>query len=415
MDRNVMTRVRHLNPVPDPSMHPPEDLRERITAQPHEGRRVPPRQRRRRTVMAAVALPATAAVAIMAVVAINARQQTSDPLAALPAARVSYGLDVPVTLRPDPEVSLPEMKERLREALAQRAQQMDAAGITVRDIDENRVMVRLPGVQGASEAAEFLSFPRIQLLDEARSVLATATTLDGLRSAVRALPPTPDGSTVIYAQPLGGANRPTSAPIRLATSRAPGMIRSLQESSTSKEGLPTVEVPADVFILGDRQINPTKLFLVRPTSLVPLAAVHRLVDANPIAPAPSSRYVTLTIDATTPLPSSRTPVMAIHRGGPDEFEDPTTILARDVVDATHRDLALTVDPTLRHLERRVPPPPRPRRGHHRRRRNFVGNATVHRGDVHHPTTMGRWDDQQRNALAPHREPDPTRRRANLQY
>lgn len=341
MDRDVMTRVRHLNPVPDPSMPPPEELRERITAQPHEDRRAP-RQRRRRTVMAAVALPATAAVAIMAVVAINAHQQTSDPLAALPAARVSYGLDVPVTLRPDPEVSLPEMKERLREALAQRAQQMDAAGITVRDIDDNQVMVRLPGAETDWEALRFLEFPRIQILDANRSILATASTLDGLK---KALPRTPGKRTVVYVQRGEGPGQTPESPMRYSTAAAPGVIASLKETRPPRK-VHSIEVPADTYVVGNRRDAPNRFLLVRPVPLVPPSQVQRTpTGASGGGPSEVER-LTLTIGADVALPEASTDVIAFHIGSMDGPEDDTAVLGRGDVSAAQRSLPISVTPRM---------------------------------------------------------------------
>ncbi len=345
MKPDLMERIRRLNPVPEPSMPPPAAVLERIVAAPREASRHPVGRLRRRRLLAIVTIPAAMAVAIMVVVGIRSARAPESPLAALPAARVGWGMDVRVTLHPDADVSIDDMRRRLETAIAQRSRQLDAAGISVTEVDGDTVTVRLPGTQSPSEVRSFLDFPRIQVLDAKRSTLGSATTLEGLKPAATTAGAAPNGRTVVYVQPEGRTSQPLSAPMRLTKAAAPGMIASLRRSQPSRK-IFTLEVPSDTYVVGDSRTNPTEFFLIRPEQLVPTSAVTRTVQ-GPIGLSPSATsHLLVSIDPDVALPSDPTDAMVMTVGTGSGPDDETAILGRGSLRSDMRSITVAGDPTL---------------------------------------------------------------------
>lgn len=343
MKPDLMECIRRLDPVPEPSVHPPAAVLEQIVAAPREVSRSPAGRRRRLVAFAMV--PAALAVAIMVVVGVRAARAPQDPLASLPAARVDWGMDVRVTLHPDADVSLDEMRTRLKTAIAQRSEQLDAAGIAVTDTDGATMTVRLPGTQNASEVRSFLRFGRIQVLDAKRSTLGRATTLEGLKPAVAAAGAAPNGRTVVYVQSEGRPSQPPSAPMRFTKAAAPGMIAALRRSDPSRK-IFTLEVPADTLVVGDRRSKPTKLFLIRPVRLVPTSSIDRTAQ-GPIGTTPSgTSHIVVRVDSTATLPSAPTEVMVMPIGTGSGPDNETAILGRGSLSSGMRSVTISGDQTL---------------------------------------------------------------------
>ncbi len=342
MKPDLMERVRRLDPVPDPAVHAPDTLLERIVALPRESG---PRHGGRRGRLAAIAaIPAAVALAIMVVVGVRTTQTPEDPLASLPAARVDWGMDVRMTLHPDPDISLDDMRMRVKTAIAQRAEQLDAAGISVHDVDGDTMTVRLPGTQSASEATSFLTFTRMRVLDEKRSVLGQASTLEGLRPYVAAAGSAPPNRTVVYVQPEGRLSQPLSAPMPFSTAAAPGMIESLRRSEPSRK-IFTLEVPVGTYVVGDSRTRPTEFFLVRPVYLVPPSSVEITVP-GPIGQSPArSRRLVVSVSPSTALPTTSAPVLVMLIGNGDGPDDETQILGRGGIGADQRSLVVAGDQT----------------------------------------------------------------------
>ena len=343
MKPDLMERVRRLDPVPEPSAHPPAAMLESIVAVPREASRRPAGRRRRLVLLTTV--PAAAAVAIMVVVGVRATRAPEDPLAALPAARVDWGMDVRVTLHPDPDVGIDEMRTRLKTAIAQRSEQLDAAGITVSDVTYDTMTIRLPGTQSASEVQSFLRFERLQVLDAKRSTLGRAATLEELKPAVAAAGAAPGGRTVVYVQPEGRPSQPISAPMRFTKAAAPGMIASLRRSQPSRK-IFTLEVPADTFVVGDRRSEPTEFFLIRPVRLVPAVSVDTTVRGSIGVGPTAASHVVVDVDPAATLPSDPTDVMVMTIGTGNGPDDETSVLGRGSLSSDMRSVTLTGDSTL---------------------------------------------------------------------
>ncbi len=322
MKPELMERVRRLNPVPEPSAPAPDHLLEQIVALRRESSR-PSRGRRLAAIMA---LPAAAAIAIMVVIGVRSTGAPEDPLTALPPTRVDWGMDVRVTLHPDPDVSLDEMRTRVKTAIAQRSEQLDAAGVSVQDVNGDTMTVRIPGTQSPSEVRSFLDFPRIRVLDIERSVIRYARTLDDLKPAVAAAGPAPKGGTVVYVQPEGQPGQPLSAPMRFPKSSAPAMIASLRRSEPRRK-IFTLETPADTYVVTDSRTNVSEFFLIRPVDLVATSAVERSVIPVSTSPPMIDRSrINLRISDEAALPDTASGVWIAQIGPGTGPEDETRIL-----------------------------------------------------------------------------------------
>lgn len=342
MKPDLMERVRGVDPVPEPTMHAPDALLERIVALPRGSGPRPVGRRGR--IAAIVAIPAAVAIAIMVVVGIRTTQAPEDPLASLPAVRADWGMDVRMTLHPDPDVSLDDMRTRVKTAIAQRAEQLDAAGISVHDVDGDTMTVRLPGTQSASEATSFLTFTRIRVLDETRSVLGRASTLEGLKPFVSMADPAPDGRTVIYVQLEGRPSQPLSAPMPFPAAAAPKMIASLRRSEPSRR-IFTLEVPQGTYVVGDSRSHPTEFFLFRPVDLVPPSSVQITVPRPAGQGTVQSRQLNLSVSRSIALPDTPRSALVIHLGNGAGPEDETQILGRGTVSTDRRSLTIVGDRT----------------------------------------------------------------------
>lgn len=329
-----MRRIRALDPEPDgDGVQVPEYLLGRILAEPRTRRA---RVRGRRPVRVAVIMGLVAAVAI-AVVGLRLSQQRDDPLAALSTARVDWGMTVRVSLHPDTGVTMDDARVRLRTAIAQRARLMDAAGVVVADVAPDAVEVTLPGAQAAREVQGFLDFGRLRILDARRSLVASAPTMDALGAAVARERARRPGPTVVYVQ-WRGRGRPVSMPSRFPKRQIAGIARSALRSG---DAIRTLEVPADMLLLADRAVGPTRIDLVRPVDLVPSSAL-RAATGNDAASRMDAPF-RVTVDPDTAL--SDTPVEALVTvvGGGTGDLDETQLLARRRLSATARSVTVRGD------------------------------------------------------------------------
>ncbi len=143
MPSDVITRVRALDPHSSKGTTAPEDLLREILARPREAGRRRGALRRRTPAMVAVASGAVA-VTVMGIVLVRSGDpRPVDPLAGMPPARVDWGMTATVT--PPAAEGVDEARARVRTAIAQRARKLDAAGITVTDVGQRDVQVRIPG------------------------------------------------------------------------------------------------------------------------------------------------------------------------------------------------------------------------------------------------------------------------------
>jgi len=247
-----------------------------------------PRARRRgHGLVAIVAVTVLALVGVLGVVAGRVVRTDPEPAAPTgPPARVDWGIDATVTLHPDPGVSMEQMRDRVRRAVAQRAAARDGAGVEVIRAEQDRMVVRLPGAENPAQAGRYLTFRRLVILDEARSVIATGTTLTALRSAADRLigPDTP----VVYWVQRRRTGSAGIAPAERFANRADAERRRLRIGA-ARADLITTPVGVEVVVMGDGERST--LTLVRDDRAVPSSRI--------IGIEASERQLTLTLDASS--------------------------------------------------------------------------------------------------------------------
>ncbi len=251
---------------PPPTADATRRLAERVVA---GGRSRTSRRTGRVAVVGALTAVAAVAMAVLLVVVRPGSERTTQPaVPVVPPARVDWGMDATIELRPDPGVTMAEMRGRFEAALARRTLDRDGAGVEVISSEGERVVVRLPGAEAPTQVRSHLSFSRLMILDADRSVVASGPDLVSFRDAAsrhRA----PGGAMAYWVQPLD-------------RNWAPGTIsrfrtRADAERWRRKVGATRATVlalPADMWVVEDRGGRRSRLSLLREAVAVPSASIR---------------------------------------------------------------------------------------------------------------------------------------------
>ncbi len=248
--------------------------------------------RRRHVSSRTVLVTATVMTALVVIVALGflirggAGPSAAPAAPAIPPARVDWGMVATVRLKPDPGISIDEMRERFTTALAFRVHDDDGAGVEVLSASGDAVTVRLPGAEDANwQAKPFLTFGRILIFDDESSVIASGPDLRSLEADAKRL--TTSGTPLVYY--VQSNLRPGlgwSGPERIA-SRATAEGR-LRDHGGGQAVM--IAVPADLAVVGGG--DGSDVSLIRPTQVVPSSAVRAVRmegDAAIIAIDPAHR------------------------------------------------------------------------------------------------------------------------------
>lgn len=267
---NVDDAVRRFRrSVPGPS----EELIECILVSATGNRRAFSSRRRRPTgrgVLVVVSVTAAAVAFVTAGLLIRGGEgRDAVPAAPVtPPARVDWGQVATVRLKPDPGISIQEMRERFTAALAFRTHDDDGAGVEVLSARGDEVTVRLPGAgEAAGQAKSFLTFRRLIVLDDESSVIASGPDLRSLEADAKRL--TEAGTPLVYyvqmsLQPGLG----WSGPERIA-SRTVAEAR-LKDIGSSEAVM--IAVPADLAVVGGGDGSGVRL--IRPDRVVPSSSIR---------------------------------------------------------------------------------------------------------------------------------------------
>jgi len=281
---NVDDAVRQFRrSVPGPS----EDLIDRIIVAVTGSGRAPSPRRRRPTGRGVLVVGSVAAAAVVLVTAglLIRGGEGGDAVPAaplIPAARVDWGQIATVRLKPDPGISIEEMRERFTKALAFRTHDHDGAGVEVLSTSGDEATVRLPGAQESAQVKSFLRFGRVAIVDE-KDVVASGTNITALKATAAGLiePSTP---VAYYVQGyLDGAG--WSGVERYPT-RAAAEAR---VNSGFGDDPVMIAVPADMVVVGgDVLADPAPVALLRQGQYLPSRAIRSI--------AVDGTAVTLSID-----------------------------------------------------------------------------------------------------------------------